>query len=69
MRPFESWIKLNSDGACKGVGALVGCGNLLRNSNEDGSKGIQGISEFVMLIMQKVGAFTSNCKFKWDNPH
>jgi ribonuclease HI len=30
--PFEHWIKLNSDGACKGSGEYSGCGDLFRDS-------------------------------------
>jgi len=32
-RPREGWIKLNSDGACKDMGVIAGCGCLFRDSD------------------------------------
>ena len=37
--PPEGWIKLNSDGACKGSGEYSGCGGLFRDSDGRWIKG------------------------------
>jgi len=36
---LEGWIKLNSDGACKGGGENSGCGGLFRSSDGRWLKG------------------------------
>ncbi|MCI09976.1 ribonuclease H protein, partial [Trifolium medium] len=38
-RPQENWIKLNSDGACKDMGKIAGCGGLFRDSDGRWIKG------------------------------
>jgi ribonuclease HI len=38
-RPQEGWIKLNSDGACKDMGVIAGCGGLFRDSDGRWIKG------------------------------
>jgi len=38
-KPPEGWIKLNSDGACKGCGENSGCGDLFRSSDGRWLKG------------------------------
>jgi len=38
-RPPEGWIKLNSDGTCKGNNDVSGCGGLFRNSDGRWIKG------------------------------
>jgi ribonuclease HI len=38
-KPPEGWIKLNSDGACKGIGEYSGCGGLFRDTEGRWLKG------------------------------
>jgi len=38
-RPQEGWIKLNSDGACKDLGHISGCGGIFRDADGKWIKG------------------------------
>jgi len=45
-RPQEGWIKLNSDGACRDLGHIFGCGGIFRDTD----------GQWIKSYTKKIGA-------------
>jgi len=62
-RPQEGWIKLNSDGACKDRGKIVGCGDFFVTQSVDGLKATLRRLVHVMPYMLRRGG----CIWVWTS--
>jgi len=68
-RPPKGWIKLNSDGACKGNNETLGCGGLFCNTDGRGIKSYIKKNGLCDALHAKMGARVSRIGDGLERPH
>ena len=66
--PPEGWIKLNSDGACKGNGEYSGCGDLFRDSERIWLKGYIRKIEICDALHAEIWGMYIGLEMAWREP-